>query len=64
MRFDHRIFCREAKTVLLSYATCFVGMVRHCHVVADPFTNMLVFFYVRFLESGQHIPRSHANRTS
>ena len=48
MRFDHRIFCSEADTVSLSYTTCYVRMATHCHVsshvVADPFTNMVMFF--------------------
>ena len=38
----------EADTVSLSYTRCYVTMDRHCHeasyVVADPFTNILVFF--------------------
>jgi len=59
MRFVHRIFCSEQDTVSLSYATCYVRMARQCHgasyVVADPFTNMLVFFYVTFHESSQPI---------
>jgi len=29
MRFDHRILCREADTVSLSYTTCYVRMSRH-----------------------------------
>jgi hypothetical protein len=58
----------EADTVSLSYTPCYVRMARHCHeasyVVADPFTNMIVFFYVRFHESGQPISQSHTERTS
>ena len=48
MWFDHRIFCSEADTVSLSYTSCYVRMATHCHVsshvVADPFTNMVMFF--------------------
>jgi len=68
MRFDHRIFCSEADTVSLSYTPCYVRLTRHCYetscVLADPFTNMLVFFYVRCHDSSQPIPRSHAKRTT
>jgi len=68
MRYDRRIFCNEADTVSLSYTPCYVRMASHCHqesyVVAEPFTYMLVFFYVRFHDSSQPISRSHAKRTT
>ena len=38
----------EADSVSLSYTTCYVRMARNSHeasyVIADPFTNMFVFF--------------------
>jgi hypothetical protein len=50
MRFDQRIFCSEADIVSLSYTPCYIPMARHCleeyYVVADPFTNMLVLFFM------------------
>ena len=53
MRFDHRISCSEADTVSLSYTPCYVRLTRHSHetsyVVADPFTNKLVFFLCQVL---------------
>jgi len=68
MRFDHRIFGSEADIVSLSYTPCYVRMDRHCHeesyVVADLFTYKFMFFYVRFLERGQRIYRSHTKRTT
>jgi len=68
MRIDHRMFCREADTVSLSYTTCYAGLARYCYessyVVADTFTNALVFFYSRFLGSNEPISRMHAKRTT
>jgi len=68
MKFDHRIFCKEADNVTLSNTPCYVRLTRHCHetsrVLADPFTNMLVFFYARCFDSSQPIPQSNAKRNT